>query len=519
MIEDDDNDYDLMQQLGRSGLAYYSGYLAEEIVPALTGQRWRKVCKEMQLDSTIGAMLFAFEHLIRQVDFTFVAADDSPKAREYKDFYEAALFKDMSRTWKDTLSEISTFLGWGFAPLELVYKRRSGLTPGTVRTLSGKERPLPISNHNDGLVGWHQWPLRGQETVEKWDFDEFGEIDAMWQLSPPDWKWIQIPMEKLLLFRTTLKKNNPEGQSLLRAAWLSYFFRSNYQRFEGIGVERHLGGLPMMRIPAEILNSQPGTPNYAIRQAYINIATNVRKDEQMGVVIPSDRDEKGNALYEFSLLSTASSQPMDMEPKIQRLDQRILMCVMMDFLLLGHEKVGSFALADNKTDLFITATGSFLDNICDVINRHAVPRLAKLNAFQPELLPQLHHGDIETQDLGILGDYVSKLSSVGALTFPTADGKIEEYLARQASFPVSEHQQEGDEDEADEDQPNGTRRTGGRAPGNGAANLTPAQRQRIGELAEIFQLLAGTDGQRKPAAGKGKKPVPPEGPEGEDDES
>lgn len=427
-----------LAQLGRSGLPFYAGYVQAETLTALSGHRWRKVCKEMQTDAVVGAMLYALEHLIRQVDFSFVPADDSPQALELKDFYHHALFSDMQRTWRDTLSEIATFLGWGFAPLELVYKQRRGLTPGTTPGTNGKPQPLPRSKFNDGKYGWHYWPLRGQDTVEKWDFTDYGEVEAMWQLSPPDWQWIRIPSQKMLLFRTTVKSNNPEGKSIIRNAWNSWFYRTNYQRFEGIGVERDLAGVPLFRLPAAIINAQVGTSDYQVLQNYIRVGTNIRRDEQVCIIMPSDCDEGGNRLYDFELTGTGSTRNVDMESKIQRLDQRILMTTMMDFLLLGHQKVGSFALADSKTELFITALGSLLDAICEVITRDAVPRLAELNQFNLELLPTLHHGDVETQDLGILGDYLSKLTEMGALAFPTASGEIESHLVRQAGLPVSE---------------------------------------------------------------------------------
>jgi hypothetical protein len=344
----------------------------------------------------------------------------------------------MGRTWKDTLSEISTFLQWGFAPLELVYKQRKGLTPGTIKAADGKEHQLPVSKYNDGRFGWNYWPLRAQDTVEKWEFSLYGDVEAMYQLSPPDWQWVKIPSKKMLLFRTSVKSNNPEGRSIIRPAYNPWFFRTNYQRFEGIGVERNLAGLPVFRIPSSIINATANSPEYATLQNFQRAVTNIRRDEQMGLLIPSDCDASGKPLYEFSLMSSSSTQSVDMESKIQRLDQRMLMSVMMDFLLLGHQKVGSFALADSKTELFITALGGFLDTICEVITRDAVPRLAELNSFTPELLPRLEHGDVETQDLGLLGEYISKLSGVDAISFPTEDGRLEAHLLRQAGLPVSE---------------------------------------------------------------------------------
>ena len=44
-------------------------------------------------------------------------------------------------------------------------------------------------------------------------------------------------------------------------------------------------------------------------------------------------------------------------PIIERHSRHIAMTAMADFILLGHEAVGSFALADSKTDLFGVALG------------------------------------------------------------------------------------------------------------------------------------------------------------------
>ena len=97
MAEETEDEFEVLSQLGRSGLPFYAGYVQAETLAALSGHRWRKVCKEMQNDAVIGAILFALEHLIRQVDFQFTAADDSPQAAEYRDFYQGCL-DDMART-------------------------------------------------------------------------------------------------------------------------------------------------------------------------------------------------------------------------------------------------------------------------------------------------------------------------------------------------------------------------------------------------------------------------------------
>ena len=154
---------------------------------------------------------------------------------------------------------------------------------------------------------------------------------------------------------------------------------------------------------------------------------NIRRDAMEGVVL-----ENG---WELKLLSTGGSRQFDTSRIIERYDTRIAMTVLADFLFLGHEKAGSWALSSDKTELFSMAIGAFLDIICETFNRKAIPALMELNKnkFGNAALPELVHGDIETQNLKELGDYLKCLSEMG---FITPDEELERYLREQASLPV-----------------------------------------------------------------------------------
>ncbi len=106
-----------------------------------------------------------------------------------------------------------------------------------------------------------------------------------------------------------------------------------------------------------------------------------------------------------------------------------------DFVMLGHENVGSFALSSDKTELFSLALGAFLDMICQVMNNQAIPRLIDLNSSAFEGItdyPKLIHGDLETQNLGELGAFVKDMCGCGALTL---DSRLEDYLRKMADLP------------------------------------------------------------------------------------
>lgn len=413
-----------LKELGAVGLERYAGTIYEEFLPELRGLRGRKLIRQMtDNDATIGSLLFAIEMLTRQVTWDVMPATSSPEDEQVADFIRGALFDDMSYSWPDTLSEILSFLPWGWSYFEIVYKVRDGQT-----TMSQRR-----SRFTDGRIGWRKWALRSQESLDRWEFDESGGIKGLWQQPAPDFRAAFIPIEKALLFRTTSRKGNPEGLSILRRAYASWYFKSNIQRIEGIGIERDLAGLPVAYVPPELLSTEASTNEQAVLAAIKEIVTNIRRDEQEGVVFPLTYDDSGKERYRLELLNTGGARQFDTDKIITRYDQRILMAVLADFLLLGHEKVGSFALSNNKTSLFSVALGAWLDSICETINRFAIPRLLTLNSIPLEAAPKLTHGDIEEWSLTELADYVQKLSAVGV---PFNSPEVMTHFYEKAKLPV-----------------------------------------------------------------------------------
>ena len=81
------------------------------------------------------------------------------------------------------------------------------------------------------------------------------------------------------------------------------------------------------------------------------------------------------------------------------------------------------------------ALGAFLDLICEVFNKQAIPRLIDINGEHFAGItdyPTLVHGDIETQDLTQLGQFVSQMVGIGAIT---PDSNMEAYLRMAANLP------------------------------------------------------------------------------------
>ena len=414
----------LLGELGLTGLDRQAGDVFEEFLTQLKLDKANKIFREMRdNDPVIGAMLFAVEMLIRQVEWRVSPAGDSDADDKAKEFLEQNM-DDMEFSWTDTISEILSMVPFGYSWHEIVYKRRHGQS----------KNPQRNSGFDDGLIGWRKLPIRSQDSLDSWKFGPHGEILGMFQRPPPNFQLIFLPREKSLLFRPSIHKNNPQGRSMLRNAFRPWFFKKRIETFEAIGAERDLAGYPVGFIPSDILDPKASAEKQAIRLQYEKVITNIRRDEQEGLLWPSDRDENGNRLFELELLSSGGRRQFDTNAIITRYDQRIAITMLADFILLGQTNVGSFALSSNKTKLFAVAIGSILDSITEEFNTNAIPKLFDLNpGFKIEKRPRLEHGDIESADLKDLGDYIAKLSSAGMPLFP--DDELENALRVAGDLP------------------------------------------------------------------------------------
>lgn len=420
-----------MKELGSSGLNRQGGIVYEEYLRELQGSRWFDTVREMQDHPIVAAMLYLVEMQVRQVIWPVKPANESKAAVKWADHVESC-FGDMSFTWADTMSDVVTFFPYGFAALELVYKIRGGQT-GKAET---------DSRYDDGLIGWRQWVNRPQDTIS-WQFDAHGGIQGIVQNDPyaiPAAKEVPIPIDKLLLFRTTTGgKNNPEGRSVLRPAYSSFYMAQNLARVQAIFYER-LNGVPWARVPSQVLSSTATVAQQNILTEMKKIVVNLRIDEQAGLVTPSDRDENGNLYYDLELLRADTSAGYDIEATIIRNERRILMTMLAGAIMLGHDGVGSNALGATNMDMFWTGVDASVGSIAEVINRHAIPKLMRLNSVKPELWPTVVPGSVERVDLDKLGQYVVRLAGSG---FDLTDPELQKYVLRQANMPVSNNLEKG----------------------------------------------------------------------------
>ncbi len=409
--------------LGASDLKNYGGYIDEEFLQELKGDKGLRAYRQMaDNDGTCGAIIFVISMLIRQAEWKIQAASEEQAAADAKEFLHEVLFEDMEGTWPEVLSEICTMFVYGHATMEVVYKLRGGDTKDKTRR----------SRYDDGLIGIRKIALRGQESLEKWNQDEDGDIVSVEQLTRTG-RQVVIPMERLINFTTESTKGNPLGRSILRPAYRSWYFKKRIEDIEGVGVERDLAGYPVVYVPSRLFEAQAGTADATAMANFKALVRRIRRNESEGIVLPSDRDDSGNLMYDIKLVASAGARQMATTEIIDRYDRRIATTVLADFILLGQKSTGSFALSSDKTELFATAVGAWMASIAAKINRELIPKLWKMNGLSEEVMPTLVPGDLEKPDLEAIGSLLTSMSGAGAPVFP--DTELENHLRAAASLP------------------------------------------------------------------------------------
>lgn len=429
------NDDLIFRDVGSYGLRQYSGWVREEFLRQLQGREAARVYREMLDNSaTVGSLMFAITQSMRKIEWRVNPADDTPAAAEAADFAES-LRHDMSHTWEDFVAEALSMLGYGYSVHELVYKRRLGRNPG------GDQ---PTSKYNDGMIGLRRLPIRSQDTIIKWFFDGDGQITGVTQ---QPWKGsiLDIPIQKFLLFRPSSHKNNPEGRSILRTAYRAYYMITRLEEQEAIMHER-LSGFPVMYVPSVLLELAAAGDANAKAQlaAYQRVVRNVRVDDQMGVLIPSDPFENGTGglsnirKYEFQLVTPQGrTSGVNAGEAITRYKLDILKSVLADFIDLGHQARGTQNLAISKVDMFFQAIEGWLNGMAAVLNHYMLERVWVLNGLNPDLMPEYTPDLAQRLDLDLVSNFILRLSQAGMPLFP--DANLEDWVRDAAGMPEIGH--------------------------------------------------------------------------------
>jgi hypothetical protein len=399
------------KEIGATGLAQFSGLIQADFLREMRGiEAWKRF-NEMRLNNAVvGSLLLAIRQPVLAMEWTFASTEGETDNR--LEILNAAK-NNMSSSWGDHVGEALLFLPFGYYPFEICYER------------------------GDKGMLWHKFSPRGQDTITRWKFSDDGSLEGFYQrVNYTEEKF--IPIDKTLLYRINVERNNPEGRSILRTAWISYYYAKHIAQAEAIGIERGMDGFPVITLP-EGASTDDSDPNSDAAKA-AEFVRNIRNDEQAGLVMPFG--------WMLELLAPGAQSRLDADKVIRRYEARILMSALAQFLNLGQEGVGSLALSKDQTDFFAMSINATADVISDAVTKFAIPRLMKLNGYDAEGL-SLEHSPATQED-------TAQIISIVTQVFPHIATSAEDQvwvrqLLRMPERNVEDIQAEMDEKEAEKE--------------------------------------------------------------------
>jgi hypothetical protein len=395
--------------LGVAGTSTRNGTLkADEFLPELRGKRAIRTYRQMRdNDATIGAALYAVEQMLRDVPIKVTPADDSEQAKEEAKFVESVL-EDMDHSLDDHISEALSFLTFGFATFEVVYKRRVG---------PYERSPKKRSKFTDNRLGIRKLAPRAQWTINRFEVDnQSGDIYGFHQDVSSGFGTNYIPMRKAILYRTTTINGDPSGRSILRNAYAAYERLNAIQQYEAIGIERELAGIPHAEVPAEYLSGDATEAQQAVLNQLKEILRDLKFNEQGFLITPSDTypgkdgEPTNQKLVSVKLISADGTRNIDIDPVVKRYQHDIARSVLAEFIMLGGGSSGSYALSKSKSDIFLRALESYINTIVDVLNKQLIEPLWRINGLSFDLMPKITAGDVAKHDLKEMGAYLRNLN-------------------------------------------------------------------------------------------------------------
>lgn len=375
-----------------------------------------KTYEQMGRDTVLASALNAVMTIALRVPRYIQPYNETETHKKRAEFLEQCLgvtndSNDMTHSFDDFLREALSMNQYGFSVHEKVFRVR---------------RKKFGSKYDDGRVGIKRLPIRPQNTIEDFKYDDEGrEITHVVQRQTEQRSFaltklakamnrkfngnVDIPIENVMLFRAGCSNGKGEGVSPL---YYAYDYWRDYQRYkdlEGIASSKNLNGLPVLYLPAEYMTDDPEDDSYQMYQAWVDQLSKVAIGQQSSFALPSNREDmtgQGGKLFELQLLNSSSSNITAITQIIERLKKEMLKCLMSEL----EDDADS-----TKTSMLNMLVENRIKEIFTVINNDLIPHLFRLNKWDETKLPQVKYGKLREIPFEAFAKAIQQVKAVKAL--------------------------------------------------------------------------------------------------------
>lgn len=435
--------------VGHTGLNVLYGAIYDHYTPnreTTTGYSRIETYKKMQSDPTISGALQGYENILSLVSWDVKEVDREKAGIAEEDFdpelakttrdYVQSCFDDMTGTSiNDLISSALDMLSMGHQITVPLFKLRKGY----------QDDMRLSSKYSDGRIGWKSWRTIRQEMVEKWltpDGGGYSDLTGV-QQKKINGGYINIPRNRFLLFRTTSKGDNIEGESILYGAVGTWKRLIKTLNIEGVSLSRNLEGIPVLKISNVYLSERATPEQKTFRDLMIKQTLSVKYNDQTAIILPSDLDPDTKApLVSIELLTAGPNVRVDQCRSVAEACEKLIAeSILANFIKLGNGG-GSYAMSSSLQDMFVLAMKKYLDNISNVINDEAIPNLLRVNGMDTKYAPRLVHQGLDTESSGVFVDALGKAIASGAIV-PTKS--MQRNVLQRLRLPTEEADKAWDE--------------------------------------------------------------------------
>ena len=345
----------LGNELGSSVPSPFTSWVRREYNKDLYGIKGlRKYDQMRKSDGTVRGTMRLAKTPVLAGQWSMKPASQSSKDQMIANFIWQNLTSWTTSSWPQTLTEALLMLDFGYYMFEKVFAR-------------GEQ----VTNDPDarGKIVWQKLAPRHPMDVKEWFFDYEGGPLSVDLWAPPVYvpglqggvfqgfqQWVNIPINKLVVFSFDKEAGNIEGISLLRSAYKHWYYKDNLYKIDAIQKERHGIGVPVIQLPVGY-----SPQDLSLADA---LGRNLRTNDRAHVVLPP------NWTLAFAELK---GHPVDCIASINHHDEQI-----------EKQILGQFLNTHQKTDeqdqtLFLKATRFTADIVTDSINSYLIPQLVDMN--------------------------------------------------------------------------------------------------------------------------------------------
>lgn len=390
------------EDVGTSGVRNYSGYIYEDYLHKMRGRERADVFDRMRRsDPNVQMCLLAVKNPIKSATWTISAGSEESKDQEIAELIRHILFKDMAKTWKETVGEVLTVVDFGHCLLEVIHKN--------------------VVDHNNfgSYTGIANLAFRSARSIDRWNINHLTErLVSVTQVADGDAGGIfEIPAEFLLLFTLNKEGPNYEGISMLRPCYGNWLRKNNAQKMNAAGIEKYAIPTPIGTIPKGMDSKEGRASLERVLKAYTS--------HQKNYIIKPEG-------WNIELQNNSTYDPSKVDSTIDREDVRMTKAFLANFLELGMGSTGSFALSNDLSDFFLGGLVHIADEICEKFNR-LIKALVILNYGPQEKYPTLTYTDLNDKAGKELAEILGILVSNQIVI---ADDPLEDAMRVHYKLPV-----------------------------------------------------------------------------------